>query len=299
MDRKALASLVVVQVLFGLLPVAGKVAFQHFAPLSVGALRVFVGGLLLMGISAFVAKRTVDLRRDGRTVALLALLGVVVNQAFFVVGLSFTTAINATLIITSIPVFTYAIAVMKGDESWGPRRALGMLLALAGVLYLIGLSGYAIGLRNALGDALVLLNCLSFSAYLVLSKPIASRVNPLNLTAWQFLMASMLMVPLGVAVGLPQQAVTASGSAWLVVAFIVLGPTVITYTLNATALRTVSSSTVAVFIYLQPVVATISAWYWLGEELSWRLVPAALLVFVGVGIVAWRSKAAAAAVPQD
>lgn len=288
-----------VQVLFGLLPVAGKLAFQSFAPLSVGALRVFVGGLLLFAVQGFVAKRVVDLRRDGRAVALLSLLGVVINQAFFVVGLSFTTAINATLIITSIPVVTYLIAVIRGSESWGPRRALGLLLALTGVLYLIGLSGWSFGWKQALGDLLVLLNCIAFSAYLVLSKPVASRINPLNLTAWQFLMASMLLVPIGVGVGLIDQASTAPPSAWWVVAFIILGPTVITYTLNATALRTVSSSTVAVFIYLQPVVATLGAWYWLGEELTWRLVPAAVLVFLGVGIVARRSAVAASAVPSD
>lgn len=289
MEKRPVLALVLVQVLFGLLPVAGKIAFRDFAPLSVGALRVLVGGIVLLVVAGFVAKRKVDLRRDGKQVAILSLFGVVLNQVLFVVGLSKTTAVNVGLIITSIPVFTYAIAVIIGRETWGPRRAFGLLLALTGVVYLIGLSGFEAGLDNAIGDILVTLNCLSFSIYLVLAKPMATRVNPLSLTAWLFLFAAVVMVPLGLWAGLGEQTTSASTNGWWVMAFIIVGPTVLTYVLNATALRTVSSSTVAVFIYIQPIFAALSAWYWLDEPLSWKLIPAAVLVFLGVGIVARRS----------
>ncbi len=299
MDRRSLAALVVVQTLFGLLPVAAKLSFATFHPLALGAVRVAAAGVILWAIQAAVAKRTVDLGRDGWQVALLALLGVVLNQTLFVVGLQKTTAINATLIITTIPVVTYALAVLLRRESWGPVRALGMGLAFAGVVYLIGMSGYQFGWDSALGDLLVFLNCFSFSLYLVLSKPMATKVNPLNLMAWQFIMAAVVMVPLGVYFGAVEQVQVAGWVAWALVAYIVLGPTVATYVLNATALRRVSSSTVAVFIYIQPVFTTIFAWWLLGEELTWRLLPAAALVFAGVGIVARRSARAAEAVPMD
>lgn len=299
MDRRTFAALVTVQSLFGLLPVAGKLAFETFHPLALGALRVSIAAVVLFGVQHFLARRKVDLRRDGLQVALLALLGVVFNQTLFVVGLEKTTAVNAVLIITSIPVVTYAMAVFMGRETWGPRRLVGLLLALLGVVYLIGLSGIELGWDHALGDILVFANCLCFSLYLVLSKPLASRVNPLNLVAWQFVMASVIMVPIGFAFGMVTQTQVASSVDWWVVAFIVLGPTVATYVLNATALRNVTSSTVAAFIYIQPIFTAIAAALLLDEPLTWRLLPAALLVFVGVGIVAMRSRVAAAAVPQD
>ncbi len=299
MDRRSFAALVAVQTLFGLLPVAGKLAFEAFHPLALGGIRVAVAAAILWVVQAFVAKRTVDLSKDGAQVAMLAFFGVVLNQTLFVVGLEKTSAINATIIITTIPVVTYALAVLLRRESWGPVRAVGMALALAGVVYLIGMSGYQFGWDSALGDLLIFLNCFSFSLYLVLSKPLAARVNPLNLIAWQFIMAAVVMVPLGVWAGLVDQVQTAGSFEWWMVAYIILGPTVATYVLNATALRRVSSSTVAVFIYIQPMFTTVFAWWLLDEPLTWRLLPAALLVFVGVGIVSRRSALAARAVPQD
>ena len=299
MDRRTLLALVTVQTLFGLLPVAGKLVFATFHPLALGAIRVSIAAVILVVVQHFLADRRIDLRRDGIQVAVLALFGVVLNQTLFVVGLEKTTTVNAVLIITCIPVVTYAIAVFMGRETWGPRRLFGMLLALLGVVYLIGLSSVSFGWDNALGDILVFVNCFCFSLYLVLSKPLASKVNPLNLVAWQFVMASAVMVPLGLWFGLLDQVQVASSVDWWLVGYIIVGPTVGTYVLNATALRHVTSSTVAVFIYIQPLFTAIAAWFFLDERLTWKLLPAALLVFVGVGIVAWRSRVAAEAVPQE
>ncbi len=299
MDRRTLLALILVQSLFGLLPVAGKLVFASFHPLAVTAMRVAVGAAILWVIQSAFRGKHIDVRKDGWHVAMLTALGVVINQVLFAIGLEKTSAINTTLIITIIPVATYTMALALGRETWGPKRGIGITLAFGGVVYLIGLSGFQFGWDNALGDILVLLNCLSFSLYLVLAKPIATRVSPLNLVAWQFLMAAVVLVPLGLWAGLIPQAQAAPSSAWWLMLYIILGPTVLTYVLNATALRNVSSSTVAVFIYIQPIFTAAFAYWLLGEELTLRLLPAALLVFTGVGIVAWRSKVAAEAVHQD
>lgn len=132
MDRRTLVALVVVQVLFGLFPVAAKFAFQEFAPFSVAALRTGIAAVLLLAVQRVLARRRVDLGLHALPLAGLALLGIVLNQGFFLLGLQWTTATNATLIITTIPVFTYAAAVLAGRESLGPRRALGIGLALIG-----------------------------------------------------------------------------------------------------------------------------------------------------------------------
>lgn len=68
--------------------------------------------------------------------------------------------------------------------------------------------------------------------------------------------------------------------------FIILGPTALSYVLNATALRDVPASTVGVFVFLQPVFAAIGAGIFLGEQLSWRILPAVAAVLGGVYLVA-------------
>ncbi len=283
-------ALLVVQVLFGLLPVLAKLAFRAIDPLPLTTIRTIGAALCLLALHPLLVRNPIPLRREGKTIALLALVGVVLNQALFVTGLERTSAVNASLVITTIPVFTYTIAVTLGREQLGPRRALGIGLALTGVLYLIGLDGYHIGKQAIIGDLLVAANCFFFSLFLVLSKPLAQRYDPLSLTTWTFVAGSLILLPIGLATGMTTQALQASQTTWLLVAMIILGPTLLTYLLNNRALRVVPSSTVAVYIYLQPIVSAIAAALALDAKLDVKLVPAAVLVFAGVWLVARRRR---------
>ncbi len=284
-------ALLTVQVLFGLLPVATKWVLPHLDPLPLTALRIGAAALIMLYLHPFVVRDAVPWREAPR-VFVLGLLGIAANQALFVVGLARTTAINATLIITTIPVFTYVVALLLGKENLGPRRAAGIILAFGGVLYLLGMSRFQAGASSAIGDLLVALNCLSFSVFLVLARPMAQRYEAMSLTTGYFLAGALILVPLGWSSGLPEQSAAMPGAAWLVMAFIVIGPTVAAYALNNTALRTVPASTVAVFIYLQPIIATLTAAWLLDEEVSWRLLPAAALVFSGLWLVTRKGRTA-------
>jgi drug/metabolite transporter (DMT)-like permease len=144
------------------------------------------------------------------------------------------------------------------------------------------------------GDLLCLANATSFSVFLVLSRPIMQRHS-----AWITTPALFVAGSLGVtAYGLPELRALpwgeVSGMAWLVGGAIVLGPTVGSYGLNNWVLGRAEASTVALFIYLQFVLAAPLSWAILGEELSWRLIPAGVLVFTGLLIaVGGRKKRAA------
>lgn len=272
--------------MFGAWPIAGKVIFTHLDPLVLAAARSLGGAIVLVALQPLFVSRTLDLRQDGWRMAGLALLGVVLNQGLYITGLSKTSAVNATLVVTTIPVFTYAIAVLTGREGLGPRRATGILLAFGGVAYLIARSGLEFGADRMIGDILVALNALAFALYLVYSKSLTTRLNPLNLMAWQFVVAAAIFVPIGLFIGMESQLMAMPASGWWVLLFIILGPTAASYVLNATALRNLPSSTVGVFVFLQPVFAAIGAGLFLGEQLTWRLLPAAAAVLTGVWLVA-------------
>jgi drug/metabolite transporter (DMT)-like permease len=287
-DRRTGIALVTVQVLFGLLPVASKVALDGMHPIVLIAVRTAGAALLLAPLHFVLVRRPVKLSRDGVKVAFLAVFGIIVNQGFFIVGLTHTTATNAAIMITTIPVFTYAVAVVARRETVGPRRAAGIALALLGAVYLIGLSGFEASRETAFGDLLVALNSLSFSIYLVFSKPLTERADALSLTTWLFVVGAVVFVPAGLSLGMTDQIAALEGRRLLAVVFIVLGPTVTTYVLNNVALSRVPSSSVAVFVYLQPLFAGLAAALILSERVTWRLVPAAALIFAGVWLVSRR-----------
>lgn len=289
MARTAYAALVAVQVFYGLLPAAGKTVFSDLDPLGMTSLRVLGGGAVLLTIH--VARRGPwPASRDWPQLAKLALFGIVLNMGFFSLGLLRTHPVNATLLITSIPVFTYVIAVITGREGIGPRRLAGILLALTGAVYLIGLSGFEADASTALGDVLVLINALSFSLFLVLSKSWSEEHDSLALSAWLFVPASLVFIPVAILVDAPGQIGSAGTATWVWMAFIILGPTAAVYFLNATALRHVPSSTVGVFIYLQPPISAVAAWLVLAEAPSWKILPAAVLILAGVTVVARRRR---------
>ncbi len=287
MARNAYIALIAVQVFYGLLPAAGKTLFVHMDPLAMTSVRVLGALFLLLWIHA-IRGGDWPAWKQWPGISALALFGIVLNMGLFAMGLERTHPLNATLLITTIPVFTYIIAVVTGRETIGPRRLTGILLALSGAVYLVGLSGYEASLDSALGDIMVLLNALSFSYFLVISKRWSEQNDVLSLNTWMFLAAAVVFVPVLWMRGAVVQLADGGINAWQWMAFVIIAPTVLAYVLNATALRRVASSTVAVFIYLQPPVSALGAWFVLGVLPSWKIVPAAVLILAGVTIVARR-----------
>ncbi|HLF16546.1 MAG TPA: DMT family transporter, partial [Candidatus Thermoplasmatota archaeon] len=130
-------SLLLVQVLFGLFPVAAKKVFLDLEPLPVLGLRLAGATFFLLALHLFLVRNPIPIRTEWPRVLGLSLLGVIFNMGLFIVGISYTTPVNAVVVITTIPVFTYALAVLLRHEEMGARRALGIGVALAGVLLLL------------------------------------------------------------------------------------------------------------------------------------------------------------------
>lgn len=279
-------TLLAVQVLFGLFPVAAKKAFEEMGSFPVLALRLGGAAFFLMALHLILVREgAIPIRKEWRRVLLLSLLGVVLNMGLFIVGLRYTTAVNAVVVITTIPVFTYAIAVLTGKERLGPFRAVGIGVALLGVLYLLGTS-YQASPTHALGDFMVMLNALCYAGFLVLARPVTQTYDPLSLTTWMFLVGAIVFVPVGLAFGLLGEVGAASNETLGWMLYIIIGPSVLAYLLNARVLRHVPSSTVAIFTYVQPIFTAIAAYLILDAPLQWKVVPAAVLVFAGVWLVA-------------
>ncbi|HLF23317.1 MAG TPA: DMT family transporter, partial [Burkholderiales bacterium] len=219
-------------------------------------------------------------RHDLPTFFALALLGIVVNQVLFLSGLALTTAIDATVLVATIPAFTLSVAIMAGRETSSLPKVLGVGLAFGGVVALVG--GANFGSQNFVGNAMIAANALSYSVYLVASRPQLERHDPLTLVAWTFALGALVMLPLAAPdfLRLPWSAI--SWTTWAGLAYIVIFPSVVTYYLNNWALKRVPSSMVANFVYLQPLVAAALAIPLLGEGLSPNTVVAAALIVLGV-----------------
>ena len=275
------AALAAVQVCFGLFPVAGRLAMdaEHgFSPFAVATWRIAVGSLVLFGLAALLhPKKIRPARGDLAKLFGLALLGIVLNQGLFLVGLERSTPMNAGLVICLIPVFSYTVAVLLGRESMNTRRIVGVAVAVAGAVPLFLARGGDLSSEHAVGNGLMAMNALCYAFYLVWSKPLLVRMPPLVLVAWVYVLSLPWLPFFAYGGGLFPSAATSS--AWWSLAYIIAFPTIAAYALNSFALARVDASTTAFFVFAQPIITATASFIVLGER------PTPALFLAGVGLL--------------
>ena len=278
-------ALITVQILFGIWPIFGKIVLRSMSSTSLVALRL-AGAAVLFAV--LQRRFTPLLRMPLKDIVLLtacSLLGIVGNQFLFVKGLSLTTVINVEILSTTIPVYALATSILLGYERGSRKTLIGVLLSAAGVLYLVNPLNANLSGSTTLGNVLILTNSFLYALYLVISKSLIERYGALNVVTWIFMVGSLITVPVGIYSLQRENLAAISATTWVAVAFIIIFPTVVAYYLNAWALTRVPPSLVAIYIYLQPLIAFGFAPLLLGESWNWRTIVAAVMIFGGVALV--------------
>jgi drug/metabolite transporter (DMT)-like permease len=276
------------QICFAALPVAGRMAMLGHLPAAGIVLVRVTGGAIVFSLLAWRRGTLRIARADVPAVIGCALIGVAANQELFIQGLARSTATNASVLGSTIPVFTAFVAIVLKREPARMRRLLGIAIACAGAASLVGADRLSTSSDHMVGNAMIIANSLSYGTYLVLVRSLADRYDPLGLVAMLFIAAIPMVAPLGVIAWADAPPLTAGDVGYLV--FLVAVPTVAAYGLVQTALRRAEATLVAAYIYLQPVFATIGAIFLLDEQPSTRLFACGALVLSGVYLAA-RSRA--------
>jgi len=282
------AALIGVQIFFGSLPVVAKPILQIVPALSMVGFRVGITAAVLAAVQIVRGRFFLKFNSDYAKLALLSLFGVTFNQILFISGLARTKAANTSLLAATIPIFTLAVASVLGFERLRLLKLAGIILAALGVLVIIDPRSASFSSDTTLGDLLVVGNSLSYGIYVATSKSVVTRNGAIRSVMWIFIFASIVCVPLGGYILSSAPLEGATTATWLAVLYIALGGTTAPYLLNAWALARVNPSTVAIFVYLQPVIGFLLAVFFLGENIGPSFIVAALLIFAGVFLVTRR-----------
>ena len=286
-------ALLAVQIMFGSWPILGKVAMRSMSSTSLVCFRIFGAALIFSLLQRKLGELPRLPRRVLAWLVLSSLLGVALNQFIFVKGLSLTTAINSALLITTIPVFALVASIAFGYDKASLRHFLGILLAAAGVIYLVDPLRADFSAQTTLGNLLLVASSFSYGAYIAVSRNLFHRYGALNVITWIFQIAALFTIPIAVYSWNTEGLRTVSAGLFLAVAYIILVPTVGAYYLNSWAIIRVPPSVVAVYIYLQPLLAFGLAPLVLRESWNSRTIVACALIFAGVAVVTIRSRSRA------
>lgn len=293
-----------VQAIFATLPIAAKLILPELGPTGIVFCRIAGSAVGFGALVQLSGAPKVSKWKDLASLAGLALIGVVLNQLLFLEGVARTTAINANILITAVPVFTLAIALLLKRERATVGKVGGILVAAAGAVFLIGPDRVSLDPRGTLGAALITLNTLLYAGYLVLSKDLLKRYPPLTVIGYVFGFGTLMMAPLGLPALAQASPLDLSLRAQLALVYVVLFPSLTAYFLSVWALRRTASSQVAMWVYIQPVITAFAAPAILGERLTARAIVAATVIFAGMGLAIWghalgEQKARTVAAPEE
>jgi drug/metabolite transporter (DMT)-like permease len=280
--------LVLVQVMFASMAIAGKLVLPEIPPQGLVVIRVSAAFTIMFLAYLITGRGKVRTGRDWVMLAIVGLLGVTANQNMFLMGLERTTAINASILVTTVPIFTVLYSVLGRQESASASKIGGIALAGLGVVYLIGPDRVSLAPNLALGNGLVVMAMACYAGFLVLSKPLLRRYDTLTVIVWAMFFGLLGTLPMGLATLSRVSPTEVPIGIWAVVGYIILVPTIGAFFLSAWALKRSSSQLVAAYIYLQPLVtASIAPAILEGERITARMMVAGVAIFAGLGLVIW------------
>ncbi|MCB8963885.1 MAG: DMT family transporter [Bacteroidales bacterium] len=284
---KAHMAIIGANILFGInYAIAKGVMPIHLKPGGFTLLRVITALSLFYALSRLSQRNEKIDRSDYFRFVLAGLMGVSLNQMLFLFGLNLSSPIDSSIISTLNPAMVMLIAFMAIGEKIGVKKIIGLAIGASGALMLIfGKGELGFGSDHFVGNIMLFLNTLFYAGYLVIVKPLTEKYSAVTVMRGVFTVGFFAVLPFGA----KDLATTAWGSIpapiYGAILFVLLGPTFLAYLLNSWGLRHVQTSTVSIYIYSQPVIATAFAAMLGQDTLDAQKIIAALLVFTGVYLV--------------
>jgi drug/metabolite transporter (DMT)-like permease len=277
--------------IYGLNYVIAKGIMPDFlSPRAIIFLRVSGTVILFWILNLFLPSEKVE-KRDLLRMALCSVFGVGVNQISFFEGLNRTTPISASIITTAIPILILLFSHFILKEKITGVKVFGIILGACGALMIILSAGTGdFRLNTLLGNFMILTSAASWALYLVLVKPLMGKYDSLTIMKWIFFFGFIIICPFSFRMVASSSFASIPFGIWMSILFVVFINTGFAYYLINYSLKTVSPNVNAIYIYLQPLVASLVAIISGKDKLTVIDLIAAVLIMAGVYLITQQPK---------
>ncbi len=289
---RAHLALITVSSIYGYFYVAMKLLYKTLSPPEFILLRLVLTAFFVIMIDRLILKHPPPEKQDWLKIGGLGLVGVFVVQTLIAWGVHHTTAFHTSLIMATIPIMTLILSILGRREGFHIYKLTGIITAFSGVSILLFFSGSAqaeLPGSYLWGDAIILMNAMAFSWFLLGSQQILKKYQPFQFMAYCYIVSAVAFSLLYIGQNLLSGNWGAllffnkmSLTDWLLIAYVVFFASIGSYTLNNYALRRVSPSIVAIYMFIQPMISAVAGFYLLHETMNLHMVFATLLSFAGV-----------------
>lgn len=282
----ALFAATLVSIIYGVTFTIAKDVMSKYVD-AFGFIVLRVGGsVLLFWLLSFFGPKEKIAKADFPRIIAAALFGVAINMLTFFKGLSYTSPIMGAVLMVTTPMIVLVLSAFIMKERMKNRKLIGIVLGLAGTTTLILYGKSMVNAPNAtLGNLLVFINAVSYGFYLIIVKKLMDKYNAFTFVKWIYTFGFLMVLPFGWSEFQAIDFGRLPTDIFWKIGFVVVFSTFLTYLLNLVSMRELKPTTVAVFIYLQPLFATIFAVSLGKDELNWVKLLSAVLIFIGVYLV--------------
>ena len=257
------------------------------SPMAIFCLRSIGAGLLFWFLSFFLPTEKIE-RKDYVKIFGASVLGFFLTQITFLIAIPDITPMDCSIVSAISPILTMFIAAFALKEPITMRKAGGVALSFFGIIFLI-LNSVSVSdssrQTSIMGILLIIANCLSFSLYLGLFKPLIARYSVVTFMKWIFLFSTLFSLPFAGKEILTFDYSTLSATYVSELAYLIICATFVTYFLIPVGQKRIRPTLVSMYSYVQPIIATTISICLGMDTLGWQKVLAALMVFSGVMMV--------------
>ena len=280
---KAHVALLMAASMWGLMSPIGKAAMEAGITGLILANMRMLGGAICFWLTSFFVKQEKVSPNDLLLMFFASMLGIVCNQGCFTFGLSLTSPVDASIITTTMPIFTLILAAVFLKEPITPMKLGGLFLGSIGALLLILSSQQGSDKQtNIWGDLLCMSSQISFACYLTIFKKLINRYSVFTLMKWMFTYAAIAFIPFSYNDVVATDFAALSLTTWLQAGYVVFFGTYVAYICIVFGQKNLRPTVVSMYNYMQPVVGS-SVAIWMGmSTFGWMKAVAAMFIFVGV-----------------
>ncbi|PFE04932.1 EamA family transporter [Bacillus cereus] len=256
-------------------------------PLVAATLRFGIAGVILMIYSTIKSEWHIgSLKKRWKGLLLVSLTGIFGYNALFFLGVQYTSAINGSLIIATMPIFVTLGAIIFLNEKWNSKVGISLVLSLVGVIIVItkGSLDMLLSLAFNVGDLLFLAALACGVIYGLVGKSVMKDVSPLFATTIMTVMGSVFLAITSLFEGGWDLVPSMSAQGWLEMFYMVVCGTLVGYIIFNKGVEQIGASKASIYLNLTPIVTTLISVLFYGSIMTWKQVMGMILVLIGVYI---------------